>query len=110
MKFNVMFVLNEKKTVETMHLGQIMESRRMTDWEYSQRPEDIFPEVSKHKVAAPVETKTTEEGAPVETAMEAAMKRAEEIKAKEENMVVTSADTKAFSEAKTEQSTIINMP
>lgn len=122
------------KTVEIMYKGQIMESRRMTDWEYSNRPADIYPEVSKTKVEA--ETKPEEGKAPGQDSSEQtqdtgdaqpdcnrssseetqkspldlAMERAEEIKAKEENMVAPSANTNAFSEAKTEASTIGMMP
>lgn len=113
------------KTVEIMYKGQIMESRRMTDWEYSNRPADIYPEISKTKVKVPEETKaeveTKEEReetigkeedqvATQKSPMDLAMERAEEIKAKEENNQVPSANVNAFSEAKTEASTIGMMP
>ena len=115
------------KTVEIMYKGQIMESRRMTDWEYSNRPADIYPEISKTKVEVPEETKAevdqegnkeecsnqvqaSEEVATQKSPMDLAMERAEEIKAKEENNQTPSANVNAFSEAKTEASTIGMMP
>lgn len=91
----------DMKMVDTSFNGEIMESRKMTDWEYSSRPEDIYPQMKKSKVTGQPDIKSGE------TPLEAALNRADEIAEKEGNMVAKSENTKAFSEAKTETSTII---
>lgn len=87
-------VLNyELKTVETLYQGEVMESRKMNEWEYTNRPEDIFPTICKSKVSEETVAKGT---------LAEAAERAEEIMEKEANIQAPSANVNLFSEAKTE--------
>ena len=88
------------RVVSTLFEGEEMETSKMSEWQYSTRPEDIYPEIKKSKV---------EESETTETPIEAALKRADEIKAKSENIVAPATNVNAFSEAKTETS-VINSP
>jgi hypothetical protein len=87
----------DTKEVTVTFLGEVMESRRMSEWEFSTRPEDIFPETKKSKVS-----KETSKAINHESSLADAVARADEIAQKEKNNQVPSGDVKAFSEAKTE--------
>lgn len=83
------------RTIEVVFDGEIMESRKMNDWEFEERPVDIFPETHKHK---PDEVHVEQP----EGDLEGAVKRATEIEDKTEKLQTPSANTNQFSEAKTE--------
>lgn len=83
-----------QKTVDTIFKGEIMESRRMSDWEYSTRPEDVYPTLKKDTVESNDKV--------IPTQIEEALDRAEEISKKESNIQTPSANVNAYSEAKKE--------
>ena len=78
----------EGRTVETTYEGEIMNSRKLSEWEFSSRPVDIYPEIDKTKV----------EGVTLGEAVD----RAGEIAEKVSNIVSPSANVNVGSEAKTE--------
>jgi hypothetical protein len=98
----------QSKVITTAFNGEEMESRRMTDYEYACRPTDVFPEVIKSTVEEVKTEKLNDNGMPtlMETALEVAEQRAEEIARKEANNQFPASNINAFSEAKTETSVL----
>lgn len=82
----------EKRTIEVLFDGSVMESKKMSDWEFEERPTDVYPETHKYKVEEKAEEGTAE----------AAVERAEEISDKVNQNQVPSANVNAYSEAKVE--------
>lgn len=86
----------EARTVETTFEGEVMSSRKMSEWEFSSRPVDIYPETHKTKIEG--NEPTDGEGMTLAEAVE----KAGEIAEKEAAMIAPSANVNAHSEAKNE--------
>nr|MCH9665916.1 hypothetical protein [Gammaproteobacteria bacterium] len=82
------------KLVHTEYEGTRMDSRKMSSWEFDERPGDILPK--------------KEEESDERTELDKAMEREEEIAEKTENMEAVSANVKETTEAKKESSVIIH--